>query len=73
MDKELNQTSLFNALNECSFGVLFTLFSISQSPLFFVMRKMSDYDNFNIFLGDALQSDLATFIPELSQEKGDEK
>lgn len=69
----MKQINVFNALNECSFGVLFTLFNISQSPLSFVMRKMSEYDNFNSFLGDAMQSDLASFIPELSQEKGDKE
>lgn len=71
MEEVTKKANLFNALNECSFGVLYTLFNISQSPLYFVMRKMSEYDNFNTFLGDAMQSDLHSFIPELSQEKGD--
>lgn len=67
--QEKQESVKVNALDEISMAVVFALFYISKSPVYPVLKKMSEYQNFNTFLGNALQSNIDEFIPEIGYKQ----
>lgn len=60
-----------NALNESSLALNFVLFEISKSPLLQILNKMSEYSSFNAYIGDAAQSGINDFLPDLCTIRDD--
>lgn len=51
-----------NALNDCSLGVLHSLWYLVNSPMFVVMKKMEEFDNLSNFLIAASESKSLEFF-----------
>lgn len=54
-----------NGLNNTCLASLFSLWTMVQSPMFFIMKKMEDFETFGDFVKSAMNTPEEAFIPEL--------
>lgn len=60
-----NKEEIKNGLNNTALAALFSLWSMVQSPMFIIMKKMEDFETFGDFLQQAMKTSEEEFIPEL--------
>ena len=60
-----NKEEIKNGLNNTCLASLFSLWTMVQSPMYFIMKKMEDFETFGDFVNQAMKTPEEEFIPEL--------